>query len=55
MRELKALAGPTNRATALAMQLNDQKEQEAVPRSIESIMDIAYADLMRPIIRVRTH
>jgi hypothetical protein len=33
MRELKAPAEPMNRATALAMQLNDQKEQEAVPRS----------------------
>jgi hypothetical protein len=33
MRELKAPAEPMNRATALAMQLNDQKGQEAVPRS----------------------
>lgn len=33
MRELKAPAEPMNRATALAMQLNEQKEQEAVPRS----------------------
>jgi hypothetical protein len=33
MRELKVLAEPMNRATALAMQLNDQKDQEAAPRS----------------------
>lgn len=51
MSELKALAEPLNRATELAMQLSDQNEREAVLRSIGSIMDIAYVDLMRPIIR----
>ena len=51
MRELTALAEPLNRATELAMQLNDQNKREAVLRSIGSIMDIAYVDIMRPIIR----
>jgi hypothetical protein len=48
MRELTALAEPLNRATELAMQLNDQNKREAVLRSIGSIMDIAYVDIMRP-------
>ena len=50
MGELTALAEPINRATALAMRVVDQGEREALLRPIGSIMDIVYAELMRPII-----
>jgi hypothetical protein len=50
MSEVIALTEPLNRATALAMQLEDQSEREAMLRSIGSMMDVAYVELMRPII-----
>ena len=50
MREFKALTEPLNRATELGIQLIDQNELEAVLRSIGSIMDIAYVDIMRQLL-----
>jgi len=51
MDEYLALGAATSRATEVAKRLTDQTEREAVLRSIGSIMNIVYVELMRPIIK----
>jgi hypothetical protein len=51
MAECLELGAAANRAAEVAMRLSDQKEREAVLRSIGSINDLVYMDLMRPIIK----
>lgn len=51
MKAFFDLSEPLNAATSLTSQIDGKEEQAAFRKGIGEIMNIAYVDLMRPIIR----